>query len=571
MKPKSSNRFRVCGTPSKTGCITCKIRRVKCGEEKPFCKRCTSTGRNCDGYAPPKAPDSSSRRSTPRSISKSPRYISGSPEAGPMEQRLLYFFRTFTAPKLSGYFSADFWERRVFQASNVEPSIQHAVTAIAAIHQDFVGWHQNKVLDPSIQAFAFRLYTQAISRLHQLMSTQSLQLDMTLIACICFITFDCLLGNHESAIIHLRAGLTILEDIKLRKSPCAHEWEREFAPLLLSLGTQAASFANLTQETDRSSLWMALRNAGISNPSYNFQTLDEARHSLDSLAADITVDRGSSSKWANEQELPSPIGPDNLMQMASIIAWTEGLDKFLSEPVPEGSATANKIRLGASLLKCHSLVYSIVIESPGLSEGKFHEVLRHCEYLVNARSSSPFPNEDLSFTADMGLIAPLFFTILQAPNPTIQQRAIDLLSRASGREGMWDANDALRIVGDVIGAPSQNIGLAIKPFLTSPTVPPSDARMRNIMSDRMIWPFGERCEYSSPHMMPSMKSEPAFSSPYLEPNSAVFPSPQTTPQFVMQGSSTFACCTQASQVPVAASAPQVLQQPLPSFDWVSFP
>src|ERR1700761_9327607 len=37
-------------TKSKTGCKTCKIRRVRCGEERPACRRCVATGRVCDGY-----------------------------------------------------------------------------------------------------------------------------------------------------------------------------------------------------------------------------------------------------------------------------------------------------------------------------------------------------------------------------------------------------------------------------------------------------------------------------------------------------------------------------------------
>ncbi|KAB8073596.1 hypothetical protein BDV29DRAFT_175216 [Aspergillus leporis] len=41
----------------KPGCITCKIRKVKCDDEqKPYCRRCVSTGRKCDEYAPPRPP-----------------------------------------------------------------------------------------------------------------------------------------------------------------------------------------------------------------------------------------------------------------------------------------------------------------------------------------------------------------------------------------------------------------------------------------------------------------------------------------------------------------------------------
>jgi hypothetical protein len=46
-KPKRSRKSHP---KTRTGCLTCKIRRKKCGEEKPACLRCTSTGRKCDGY-----------------------------------------------------------------------------------------------------------------------------------------------------------------------------------------------------------------------------------------------------------------------------------------------------------------------------------------------------------------------------------------------------------------------------------------------------------------------------------------------------------------------------------------
>ncbi|KAG5799035.1 hypothetical protein H9Q69_001975 [Fusarium xylarioides] len=34
------------------GCITCRIRRVKCDLAKPSCQRCLTSKRQCDGYLP---------------------------------------------------------------------------------------------------------------------------------------------------------------------------------------------------------------------------------------------------------------------------------------------------------------------------------------------------------------------------------------------------------------------------------------------------------------------------------------------------------------------------------------
>jgi hypothetical protein len=166
---------------------------VKCGEEKPFCKRCTSTGRKCDGYEPPKSPK-------PPTIRKpSPRSLAPSTSEDQREQSLLHFFTTATARALSGYFSSDFWERRVLQATVVEPSIRHGAIAIAALHQDFNNRQQlspGGSADYYLQDFAFHQYTKAISHLQQSMSNATQQLDLTLISCILFISFDCILGNQ---------------------------------------------------------------------------------------------------------------------------------------------------------------------------------------------------------------------------------------------------------------------------------------------------------------------------------------------------------------------------------------
>ncbi|CAD6455936.1 34a17c56-34bc-4977-b6df-1579eb10a3c7 [Sclerotinia trifoliorum] len=55
---------------SKTGCLTCRTRRVKCGEEKPQCLRYTKTGRKCDAYDPDR-PEMSSTGLARRAIDES--------------------------------------------------------------------------------------------------------------------------------------------------------------------------------------------------------------------------------------------------------------------------------------------------------------------------------------------------------------------------------------------------------------------------------------------------------------------------------------------------------------------
>jgi len=122
--------------------------------------------------------------------------VFNSPTEDLLERQYLEHFSAYTVSALCGSFSPTFWEQRVLKASLIEPSIKHAIIAIAAVHHDFEK-KQNSVEEAncSLEAFAFRQYTKAITHLHSLMSTTQ-HLDMTLITCILFICFDCLLGNQ---------------------------------------------------------------------------------------------------------------------------------------------------------------------------------------------------------------------------------------------------------------------------------------------------------------------------------------------------------------------------------------
>ncbi|KAF7163140.1 hypothetical protein CNMCM5623_008210 [Aspergillus felis] len=47
---KSTSEQKVPKKRTKTGCLTCRQRRIKCGEEKPICNNCIKSKRECKGY-----------------------------------------------------------------------------------------------------------------------------------------------------------------------------------------------------------------------------------------------------------------------------------------------------------------------------------------------------------------------------------------------------------------------------------------------------------------------------------------------------------------------------------------
>lgn len=172
---------------------TCSVRRIKCGEEKPSCLRCISTGRKCDGYLPIDRSCSSKSGST--AVASLVLLVSPSENfpAGDRESRSLLYFKARTVPQLSGFFGSEFWECLLLQATHHEPSLRHAVIAIGSLHERFEAG--NTSLLPSNQdvdqgSFALKQYNLAIRSLVGSMSKRTPAADVWLIGCILFTSFE---------------------------------------------------------------------------------------------------------------------------------------------------------------------------------------------------------------------------------------------------------------------------------------------------------------------------------------------------------------------------------------------
>ncbi|KAF5612490.1 C6 zinc finger domain protein [Fusarium sp. NRRL 25303] len=139
----------------RTGCITCKVRKIKCDETKPFCRRCTSTGRICDGYSP----WGQATRATHLTVIYK---RSGTAE----EQRGLQYFCEVAAPCLLGPKSPYFWTHLVMQLSESEPVVKHSLLAISSLYEN----REVQRTSPAPPNLALRHYNAAI---RELKTTQS--------------------------------------------------------------------------------------------------------------------------------------------------------------------------------------------------------------------------------------------------------------------------------------------------------------------------------------------------------------------------------------------------------------
>ncbi|KAI1370687.1 hypothetical protein F4677DRAFT_347743 [Hypoxylon crocopeplum] len=190
----------------RTGCLTCKARKVKCDEAKPHCNRCLNTGRRCDGYV---------SKPTPGLLWHRPRQLFQSVDSA-SEGRALQFFIEKTAQFLSGATDPYFWTHLVMQFSNFEPAVRHSVVAISSLYEQF---QAEAVAHSGVQlkdnSLALQHYNAAI---RELKATDNQPL--VLLVCILFICIEFLQSNKQAAINHCKHGIALLENVN-------YSWARE--------------------------------------------------------------------------------------------------------------------------------------------------------------------------------------------------------------------------------------------------------------------------------------------------------------------------------------------------------
>ena len=137
----------------RTGCATCRKRRVKCDEAKPFCARCKAANFVCAGYEPQRQPDEPNRqavvsrpallaastsksRNSPSQVKTSFPELSWTQTSFRQEQLPPYHhFVTTTVNRLFRNDHVSFWRDDVAQMSFGLDLVHEALLAIGAMHR----------------------------------------------------------------------------------------------------------------------------------------------------------------------------------------------------------------------------------------------------------------------------------------------------------------------------------------------------------------------------------------------------------------------------------------------------
>ncbi|KFY51578.1 hypothetical protein V497_09027 [Pseudogymnoascus sp. VKM F-4516 (FW-969)] len=441
---------------SKTGCHTCKVRRVKCDESKPTCQRCTITSRKCDGYAS----DIPQAQQSAAIIHRALIRIAGTAQ----EKRGFQYFIVNTSRELTGYYSSSFWDYLVLQASVAEPSLRHAVIAIAALHEEFTTKHLGGVSLGHKNAesiFAVKQYMKAISHLRRSLSARKQAPLTALMSCLLFVCFDYLRGNFDSAMLHLQSGLEIFGDLRGQGEEDGDIAEQSIAPLFMRLTAQSILYIDTRNAFDQRQFAKQLMHIRLSGPSdipETFGSLEEARSALNIATNGLfRVFYICDADQPMNAQLPEAYKTYKTYS-AQLLAWDSSFSAFMS--LKSHTLTALHIR-GAALLKIHHITATIMGRSiPDLTDPRsiaaaandaavfarcindFETVISLSKSLIAAAEQDALRGNGsltggLTFSTDMGVVAPLYYVCIKSTDMPLREQAIDLLndSRLLGDAG----------------------------------------------------------------------------------------------------------------------------------------
>lgn len=463
----------------KTGCLTCKVRRVKCGEEKPACFRCLKLGVDCDGYASPESRLKkhrllpSNRDLLPKSILAAPipTAFVRSPFENAEEYRYFDLFCARTALEIFPESDSGTTRRMMLQSCHTNPAIRHALIAIGALDKTSETARDFRKLSvdasdgmPSSSEHhhtALKQYTKAVSLMRA--SVERMDLRTTLLNCLLILCFEAWNGNLNLAVQQVQTGIRLILDWKSNSEKPQSESnyssvgpnfvEDDLVQIFCRLAIQVCFFAS-DRSLDCRAIIRAEGTEFTATMPTAFTTLKQA-----TLYHQGILRRGmnfASSQRRYEKFKPSDITAELYEEwQGHVNAFDRWLAAYAALPStvreeghPDHHTVVRKAKTLELTMKAAYISLSCCLTLDQMAYDDFNymyeEVIDLCQYVLND-TQLPSTSRTTAFCFDSRLILPLYFVGLQCRERTLRRRAIKVLLDWPKREGVWDTAFAAKV------------------------------------------------------------------------------------------------------------------------------
>ncbi|KAJ5963797.1 uncharacterized protein N7479_003673 [Penicillium vulpinum] len=433
---------RIGAVKSRLGCKTCKIRRVKCGEEKPSCLRCSSTGRKCE-YE--------DREASPW-ITSAPRHaLSLSQNAARRECRAFEYYFQHVSQHLAGGSDVDFWTGVVPQICRSEPVVWDAVITISALYENprqcvdfhFLRGRRNEAyLLNHAQQEALIWYSRSISGVSSQIQRGNTDPYIALISCALFICVETIQGRMEKALELYRQGIILMLDLHAQiahggvSTSKAVLLKRSIAPLFLRLGTSSLTISGAQFSMEPFAFVETNMSAG-------FASVDSARTTISALAAEAILFEREANLHLKEVGADSAVSPEMAAKKEALQArLAEWHREYTNICQSNSSAPAVPMYPEPILLTYHAaaliLVTGCLRQQETVFDFHFEDFVTIVEQSRLILNASAGPNgTQPPFTFEMSVGVPLAMTVMRCRDPNIRRRALDLLRLSPPIQGFF--------------------------------------------------------------------------------------------------------------------------------------
>ncbi|KAL4900401.1 hypothetical protein BDW74DRAFT_182730 [Aspergillus multicolor] len=453
---------------SKSGCRTCKIRRVKCDEQQPACRRCTDTGRTCDGYGV-------WGQSRPKTLTACLVYPPQTlPGLAQDERRYLDRFRVLLTDKLTRPFGSRFWSSLVLQMSQSEPAVLHASIALTSAYDAFAPAQiQDTVSSITPTPFLLRQYNRAIQALVSNASlNDAVSVRVAAVSCILFICLEILRGDVNAMEVHFASGIKLLHqlqeqnrrlktmDDKVLVKHTPEVFDDHLVDVFARLNLQFLMLGHGSQQKD--AFVPSFQYGRGSHLARRFCSVEEARQSIiPTLLAIVYLVKEIERVTLTSSIQPPPLTAAMFEKREALQAAIDDWIASYNHSFTSNSASTPSLgRLGLLMLRTYADVATILLDTCTSVKETAYDVHQAAFERIIARyrniHSTDYPlasdtcESDPTFMIDMGLFPPLYFTALKCRNHQTRHEALSILRQYVHMEGPWTGPMLARVAGHAV-------------------------------------------------------------------------------------------------------------------------
>ncbi|OCT46933.1 hypothetical protein CLCR_02332 [Cladophialophora carrionii] len=441
----------------KTGCMTCRKRRIKCDEAKPACRQCTDSLRKCEGYQPPqtwlfkprKAVDNKDDSLGNGMTTTIVQFVSPlGPVGNSSDRRSFQFWHEQAAPIFSSYFGHSFWTDLLPKIGLAQPAVKHLLLATSSLVEsaalEGVPIDKNTVYQTH--------YTKALQA-----TCASPQIESVLMACLLFACCEFMKGSIQSGLRHIQAGLNIIDEwvkstqqTDLQISSAAKLILQTIGPIFLAYIDKAPTYGMGDVPVKECACTTIITGEAELPCVGQFTEIHLALHALDGIGHHIA----RLTDYRRPAWTPSPRHKVQTL----LESWRMHFETFEANLM---DTRRQRFALALQVLRVHYTMLSVMLRaSSSKHESVYEQFSEEFKWIVDKYDdfaeawkrdeSTKILGGTGNLDYHMGYIPPLFFTATKCRDPATRLAALKHLGSLRVVENNWTSCTAYLIARKVI-------------------------------------------------------------------------------------------------------------------------